>query len=140
MYKVIATILLGAVISVSHAQTAPSSSPQNASTPQNASDVEANASSPQMASAPANPHDPNAPTLAQLQAPAESELSVANTKLLAKNAELESRVAELTTQVNVLVNERHGQFFLYGALTALFCFGLGVVLSWTVFNKKKSNW
>lgn len=111
----VAVLLVGSV----YAQPTPSSSPQVAtpasstlvaSQTEPASGVQI-ASTPETASAPANPHDPNAPTLAQLQAPQESELSVANTELLAKNAELEGRVAELTTQINLLVNERHAQFF-----------------------------
>ena len=61
-------------------------------------------------------------------------------ELLAKNTELESKVSELTTQVNVLVNERTGQLYLYGALTALIAFFLGAVSVWFILNKKKSNW
>lgn len=143
-----AVFVLGLLVGSAYAQPTPSSSPQVAtpasstlvaSQTEPASGVQS-ASTPETASAPANPHDPNAPTLAQLQAPTESELSVANTELLAKNAELEGRVAELTTQINLLVNERHAQFFLYGALSALFCFSLGAALSWLIFNKKKSSW
>ena len=89
---------------------------------------------------PTSPHDPNAPTLAQLQSPKESELSAANTELLAKNAELEGRIAELTTQVNVLVNERSGQLYLYGALTVIVSLLMGVLGTWFILNKKKSDW
>lgn len=119
----------------------PTSSPQTASEVQNASETQiANASSSQATSAPANPHDPNAPTLAELQTPDDNELSLANKELLAKNAELESRVAELTTQVNVLVNERHGQFFLYGTFSTLLSFALGMVCALFFLKKKKSTW
>lgn len=93
-----------------------------------------------VAPAPTNPHDPNAPTIAELQTPEESELSRANTELLAKNAELENRVTELTTQVNVLVNERSGQLFLYGAFTVLFSMLLGAWAIWFVLKRKKSDW
>lgn len=89
---------------------------------------------------PTSPHDPNAPTLAQLQSPKESELSAANTELLAKNAELEGRIAELTTQVNVLVNERSGQLYLYGALTVIISLLIGAFGAWFILNKKKSDW
>lgn len=99
-------------------------------------DGEAQAAAP----APNNPHDPNAPTLAELQTPEESELSRANTELLAKNAELENRVTELTTQVNVLVNERSGQLFLYGAFTVLFSMLFGAWAAWFVLKRKKSDW
>lgn len=89
---------------------------------------------------PVSPHDPNAPTLAELQSPKESELSKANTELLAKNAELEGRNAELTTQVNVLVNERSGQLYLYGALTVIVSLLIGAFGAWFILNKKKSDW
>lgn len=100
------------------------------------SDEAANAANPP----PASPHDPNAPTLAELQEPKESELSLANKELLAQNTALESKVTELTTQVNVLVNERTAQLYLYGALTAILSFLVGAASMWFVFNKKKSNW
>lgn len=86
---------------------------------------------------PSTPHDANAPTLAELQAPNESELSQANTELLAKNAELQGRIDELTTQVNVLVNERSGQLFLYGAVSTFMSFMAGFVLAWVFIQKKK---
>lgn len=114
-----------------------------ASTTQNATDASSGESETPNDAAnppPPSPHDPNAPTLAELQKPTESELSLANKELLAKNTELESKVSELTTQVNVLVNERTGQLYLYGALTALIAFFLGAVSVWFILNKKKSNW
>ncbi len=105
-------------------------------TTEGTTDGEAQAAAP----TPNNPHDPNAPTLAELQTPEESELSRANTELLAKNAELENRVTELTTQVNVLVNERSGQLFLYGAFTVLFSMLFGAWAAWFVLKRKKSDW
>lgn len=91
-------------------------------------------------SVPANPHNPKNPTLADLQNPDESELSQANLDLLAKNAELQSRVDELTTQVNVLVNERSGQMFLYGMMSVLLGLVVGIGLMWFVVSKNKSDW
>lgn len=91
-------------------------------------------------SVPANPHDPKNPTLADLQNPDESELSAANIDLLAKNAELQSRVDELTTQVNVLVNERSGQMFLYGMMSVLAGLVVGAGLVWLIVSKNKSDW
>lgn len=83
---------------------------------------------------------PTPPPLPSYKPQKESELSKANTELLAKNSELESRVAELTTQVNVLVNERSGQLFLYGALITLFSLAIGAGATWLILNKKKSDW
>ncbi len=77
---------------------------------------------------PANPHDPNAPTMLDALSPDESELSRANTELLAKNAELSRHVDDLSTQVNVLVQERSGQLFIYGVVTALMSLIIGFIL------------
>lgn len=79
---------------------------------------------------------PNQPTLAQLSQPNASQLSTANQQLLAKNAELQNQVDSLTTQVNVLVNERSGQIFIYGAVTALLSGILGIALGWMVAGRK----
>lgn len=76
-----------------------------------------------------NTQDPNAPTLAQLYSPTDSELSYANTELLAKNAELTHKVDDLTTQVNVLVQERSGQLFIYGAMTAAISMIAGFIIA-----------
>lgn len=86
---------------------------------------------------PASPHDPNAPTLAELAKPDDSELSKANTELLAKNSELQGRIDELTTQVNVLVNERSGQLFLYGAVSTFVAFVTGLMLAFLISSKRK---
>lgn len=80
--------------------------------------------------------NPNQPTLAQLSQPNDSQLSKANQQLLAKNAELQNQVDSLTTQVNVLVNERSGQIFIYGAVTALLSGILGIALGWMVAGRK----
>lgn len=80
--------------------------------------------------------NPNQPTLAQLNQPNDSQLSKANQQLLAKNAALQNQVDSLTTQVNVLVNERSGQLFIYGAVTALLSGMLGIALGWMVAGRK----
>lgn len=78
---------------------------------------------------PANPHDPANGTLLEGITPNDSELSRANTELLAKNAELTRQVDDLSTQVNVLVQERSGQLFVYGAMTAIISIVIGFVLA-----------
>lgn len=80
--------------------------------------------------------NPSQPTLAQLNQPNDSQLSKANQQLLAKNAALQNQVDSLTTQVNVLVNERSGQLFIYGAVTALLSGMLGIALGWLVAGRK----
>ena len=75
-------------------------------------------------------------TLAQLNQPTDSQLSNANQQLLAKNAELQNQVDSLNTQVKVLVNERSGQIFIYGAVTALLSGILGIALGWMVAGRK----
>ena len=62
--------------------------------------------------------------------------SKANQQLLAKNAELQNQVDSLNTQVKVLVNERSGQIFIYGAVTALLSGILGIALGWLVAGRK----
>lgn len=81
--------------------------------------------------------NPNQPTLAQLNQPSDSQLSQANTELLAKNAELQRRVDSLTSQNNVLVNERSGDLFVKGAYTAGFSLLLGFGLGWLLFGRNK---
>lgn len=92
-----------------------------------------------VADMPKNPHDQNAPTLAQITAPSDSELSKANAELLAKNASLERQVNELTTQVNVLTHERSGQLYLYGALTVLGTLILSILLGIVIARRSQSN-
>lgn len=84
--------------------------------------------------------NPNAPTLAQLGQPNDSKLSQANTQLLATNAELQRQVANLTSQNNVLVNERSGQLFMYGAFTAVLSALLGMGLGWLLFKRSRGGW
>lgn len=88
---------------------------------------------------PANPHDPENPTLIEGVTPNDSELSLANLELLAKNTELERQIDTLTTQNNVLVQERSGQLFLYGAMTAIFSMMVGFVLA-KLISPRKDRW
>lgn len=104
------------------AQTAPSADAPNAN---NSNAVSAQATN----TVPANPHNPNSPTLLDNLTPNDSELSKANTELLAKNAELSRQVDNLSTQVNVLTQERSGQLFTYGAVTAISCLVIGFMLA-----------
>lgn len=80
----------------------------------------------------------SADTLFDTLSPKDSELSIANKKLLAKNAELSFAVDNLTTQVNVLTQERSGQLFTYGAMTAIFSMIIGFVLA--KFIGKNNRW
>lgn len=84
--------------------------------------------------------NPNQPTLAQLNTPTDSQLSQANTKLLTSNAELQRQVDSLTTQVNVLINERSGQLFMFGAFTAFGSVLAGLALGWLMFGRNKGRW
>lgn len=77
---------------------------------------------------PANPHDPANGTYLKSIMPDDSELSKANTELLAKNANLMRELESLNTQVNVLVQERTNQLFVYGAITAIVSLVIGFVL------------
>ncbi len=79
-------------------------------------------------------------TLIMTQKPSETALSVANKELLSENNKLERKISELQTQVNVLVNERGGQLFLYGALTALISFFIGGFVSWFFLARGRSRW
>ncbi len=84
--------------------------------------------------------NPNQPTLAQMNMPNDSQLSQANTKLLTSNAELQRQVNSLTTQVNVLINERSGQLFMFGVLTAFASLLAGLGLGWVMFGRNKGRW
>lgn len=77
-----------------------------------------------------------APTLAELHAPTNAALSEANTELLTKNAELTRKVDDLTTQVNVLAQERSGQLFIYGAMTAGTAMFIGLILAKLVSRQR----
>lgn len=132
--------LLGTVLlpAVSPAQTAQTNTPNKTSgTPATANTSGNTGANERIENhAPTAPHKPNAPTLAQLTEPDDNELSRANTDLLAKNSELQGRIDELTTQVNVLVNERSGQLFLYGVISTLVSFMLGFTLASLIIKRK----
>ncbi len=83
---------------------------------------------------------PKQKTLIVTQKPSETALSVANKELLAENNKLEREISDLQTQVNVLINERSGQLFLYGALTALVSFFIGGFFSWLFLARGRSRW
>lgn len=61
--------------------------------------------------------------------PAIDTITVQNATLLRENDALKA-------QVEVLIHERTGQIFLYGALVAIVCFGMGIGLG--VFIKRRS--
>ncbi|OOS25958.1 hypothetical protein [Moraxella pluranimalium] len=86
---------------------------------------------------PDSPHTKDGATLAEIAAPNDSELSIANAKLLAQNAELTRQVDDLTTQVNVLVSERTGQLFMYGALTVIGSLLLSAVIFTFLINRHR---
>ncbi|MBS9778445.1 MAG: hypothetical protein KGV50_06745 [Gammaproteobacteria bacterium] len=83
---------------------------------------------------------PKEKTLILTQKPSETALSVANKELLTENNKLKREITDLQTQVNVLVNERGGQLFLYGAFTALISFFIGGFLSWFFLARSRSRW
>ncbi len=114
-------------------QPTPATTQVQNNTPSEPANTDEKASTP----IPANPHDPNAPTVLQNQAPNESELSVANTQLLAKNAKLERQIDTLATQNNVLVQERSGQLFMYGAITLAVGVILGFMLARMIARKDR---
>ena len=66
----------------------------------------------------------------------DSELSAANQELLSRNAQLQRDVNDLETRVNVLINERSGQLFMYGAVTVAVSLFLGVLLGGFVFSRR----
>lgn len=88
---------------------------------------------------PVSSHDADGKTLLEQQAPTEEELSLANKELLAKNAQLERQVNALTTQNNVLTQEKSGQLFMYGTLTAIFSVILGGLVV-KLFGNRKERW
>lgn len=85
--------------------------------------------------------DVGIPSIEEITAPNDGSLSHANAELLIKNAELERRVNDLTTQVNVLTHERSGQLYLYGAMTVLITIGL-CMLAGTFISMRgqRSRW
>lgn len=85
---------------------------------------------------PTNPLD-NPNSFASQYEPTNNEFSQANQQLLTRNAQLQHQVNDLETQVNVLVNERSGQLFLYGALTVLVSLLTGVLITWLIIGRRE---
>lgn len=85
---------------------------------------------------PTNPLD-NPNSFASKYEPTNNEFSQANQQLLTRNAQLQHQVNDLETQVNVLVNERSGQLFLYGALTVLVSLLTGVLITWLIIGRRE---
>lgn len=78
----------------------------------------------------------NPNSLASGMQPSDSELSAANQELLSRNAQLQRDVNDLETRVNVLINERSGQLFMYGAVTVAVSLFLGILLGSFVFGRR----
>lgn len=78
----------------------------------------------------------NPDSLASGMQPSDSELSAANQELLSRNAQLQRDVNDLETRVNVLINERSGQLFMYGAVTVAVSLFLGILLGGFVFSRR----
>ncbi|WP_296404273.1 hypothetical protein [Psychrobacter sp.] len=78
----------------------------------------------------------NPNSLASTLQPKESELSAANQQLLSRNAQLQRAVNDLETRVNVLINERSGQLFMYGAVTVAVSLFLGMLLGAFIFGRR----
>lgn len=117
-------------------------------------DSESAPSDPQIAPPPASPFNEqvtdtindistdalaNPNSLASAMHPSDAELSAANQELLGRNAQLQRDVNDLETRVNVLINERSGQLFMYGAITVTIALFLGFVLGWYMFGRR-DNW
>lgn len=79
----------------------------------------------------------NPNSLANDMQPNDSELSVANQELLSRNAQLQRDVNDLETRVNVLINERSGQLFMYGAVTVAVSLFLGILLGGFIFSRRE---
>lgn len=108
--------------------------------PQPASPFNEGSQSSDQQNANSNSRTPNAlqnpNSLASGMQPSEDDLSAANQELLSRNAQLQRDVNDLETRVNVLINERSGQLFMYGAVTVAVSLFLGVLLGGFVFGKR----
>lgn len=100
--------------------------------PQNPTETDAANNNP--AQAPNALENPN--SLASEMQPSNSDLSAANQELLSRNAQLQRDVNDLETRVNVLINERSGQLFMYGAVTMAVSLFLGVLLGGFIFSRR----
>lgn len=102
-------------VQMAGAQSAPNTSPASVST-----EPVATISTPAINTSATTPPQP---------LPAIDTITVQNATLLRENDALKA-------QVEVLTHERTGQIFLYGALVAIVCFGMGIGLG--VFIKRRS--
>ncbi|EGK08650.1 hypothetical protein [Psychrobacter sanguinis] len=105
--------------------------------PQNPTETDAANNNPannNPAQAPNALENPN--SLASEMQPSDSDLSAANQELLSRNAQLQRDVNDLETRVNVLINERSGQLFMYGAVTMAVSLFLGVLLGGFIFSRR----
>ena len=78
-------------------------------------------------------------TLAATYTPKIDALTQQNQALLADNLALQQRVDGLQTQVDVLIYERQGQLFLYGAATVLVSMLIGAGIA-RLFWRRTSRW
>lgn len=78
-------------------------------------------------------------TIATTYIPKINALNQQNKALLAQNLTLEQRVDSLQTQVDVLIYERQGQLFLYGAVTVLVSMLIGAGIA-RLFWRQASRW
>lgn len=121
------------VVNNENEQTAASSDPQVAPQPNSPFNetTQQNANNEQAADALQNPD-----SLASDMQPSDADLSAANQQLLSRNAQLQRDVNDLQTRVNVLINERSGQLFMYGAVTVAVSLFLGVLLGGFIFSRR----
>jgi len=78
-------------------------------------------------------------TIAATYTPKIDALNQQNKALLTQNLTLQQRVDSLQTQVDVLIYERQGQLFLYGAVTVLISMLIGAGLA-RLFWRQASRW
>lgn len=121
------------VVNNEEEQTAAAADPQVAPQPDSPFNEtnQQNANNEQAADALQNPD-----SLASDMHPSDTDLSAANQQLLSRNAQLQRDVNDLQTRVNVLINERSGQLFMYGAVTVAVSLFLGVLLGGFIFSRR----
>ena len=78
-------------------------------------------------------------TIAATYTPKIDALNQQNKALLTQNLTLQQRVDSLQTQVDVLIYERQGQLFLYGAVTVLVSMLIGAGIA-RLFWRQASRW
>ena len=123
------------VVNNEEEQSAASSDPQVAPQPDSPfNETETNQQNGNKGQAPDALQNPD--SLASDIQPNEEQLSKANQELLSRNAQLQRDVNDLQTRVNVLINERSGQLFMYGAVTVAVSLFLGVLLGGFIFSRR----